>query len=901
MKCNKLRLFKITLVTLAVSVLGYGTSNAQKRVLVFTKTAGYHHASIPVGVNAILKLGRENDFLVDTTSDAAKIEESNLKKYAALIFLSTTGSLLNNYEQADLERYIQAGGGFVGIHAAADAEYDWHWYGRMVGAYFLSHPAQQEAVINVVDKNDPSTKMLPAQWKRRDEWYNYKNINPDIHVLLTIDEKSYTGGKNGDFHPMAWYHNFEGGRVWYTELGHTDESYSDPLYLQHLLGGIKYAIGTKPLNYGQVKTLRVPDQNRFTKTQLVTGYFYEPTEMTILPNLDILVVERRGGIALYNHTTKTVKQVGFLEAYFVTKTEKGKGVNAEEGVLGVQADPDFATNHYVYIYYSPVDTVCNRLSRFTFTGDTILTSSEKVILSVPTQREICCHTGGSIAFGKDHTLYFSTGDNSTPFDEPGTGYNTHSFAPLDDRPGHNQYDSRRSAGNTNDLRGKILRIIINKDGSYTIPKGNLFKPGQAGTRPEIYVMGDRNPYRISVDKKNSNLYWGEVGPDANNDSLATRGPKGYDEINQARTAGFFGWPLFIGPNIPYHEYNYDTGAPGIQFDPEHPVNNSANNTGLKDLPPAQPAFIWYPYGASDDFPQVGSGGRTSMAGPVYYSDLYNGKGGLPDYYDKKLFIYDWIRGWIKAVTLLPNGDYDSMEPFMDSTRFNSPVDMELGPDGKIYVLEYGNGWFHKNPDAGLARLDYNQGNRPPEVAGITTGKTTGTSPLTVMLKVAATDPEHDKMTYTWNLGNGVHKTTPQPFLRYTYLKEGSYSVSVTAKDDKGAVSNIKALSISPGIAVVPLSPQAIVKQKQLDAGKNLMLSLDCKGCHRIDEKSVGPAFTDVAKRYANNIANEQKLSKKIMSGGTGVWGDVVMPAHPALKPGQTKLILNWIFSLSAKK
>ena len=902
MKFNYPSLLKAALITIAVSVFGYGTTHAQKRILIFTKTAGYHHASIPVGVDAIMKLGKENSFLVDTTSDAAKIVESNLKKYSALVFLSTTGSLLNNVEQADLERYIQAGGGFVGIHAAADAEYDWHWYGRMVGAYFLSHPAQQEAVINVVDKNDPSTKMLPAQWKRKDEWYNYKNISPDLHVLLTIDEKSYTGGKNGDFHPMAWYHNFEGGRVWYTELGHTDESYSDPLYLQHILGGIKYAIGTKPLDYAQVKAQRVPSQNRFTKVQLVTGYFYEPTEMTILPNLDILVVQRRGGIALYNHTTKTIKQVGFLDVYAKTITPKGKGVNAEEGVLGLQADPDFATNHYVYIYYSPTDTVCNRLSRFTLTGDTILNSSEKVILSIPTQREICCHTGGSIAFGKDHTLYLSAGDNTTPFDEPGKGYNTHAFAPLDDRPGHIQFDDRRSAGNTNDLRGKILRIVINKDGSYTIPEGNLFKQGTPLTKPEIYVMGDRNPYRISVDKKNSFLYWGEVGPDANNDSLETRGPKGYDEVNQARQAGNFGWPYFVGPNLAYHEYNYDTGVPGIQFDPAHPVNNSRNNTGLKDLPPAQPAFIWYPYGESKEFPQVGSGGRTAMAGPVFYADMYNGKsGGIPNYYDKKLFIYDWVRGWIKAVTMLPNGDYDSMEPFMDSTKFNAPVDMEMGPDGKMYVLEYGNGWFHKNPDAGLARIDFNDGNRPPEVTAVTQGKSAkGASPLSVYMQVAAADPENDKMTYTWNLGNGVRRKTLVPYIRYTYLKKGIYSVSVDAIDNKGAMSNIKAVNVSPGMAVVALSPALIAKQKQWDAGKTLMLSLDCKGCHKVDEKSVGPAFTDVSKRYENTIATVDKLSKKIMTGGTGVWGDVTMPAHPALKPEQTKLILNWIFSLSGK-
>lgn len=645
-----------------------------------------------------------------------------------------------------------------------------------------------------------------------------------------------------------------------------------------------------------------PAQDRFNKTMLVTGTFSEPTEMTILPNLDILIVQRGGEILKYDHLKKTVKQVGYLKVYF--KSLQKLTHTIEDGLLGIQADPDFATNNYVYLYYSPASAdnkAVNYLSRFTFKNDTISQASEKRILEVKTDRETCCHTGGSIAFGKDHTLFLSTGDNTSPFDEenvPRKAPNTNSFAPLDERPGHETNDDRRAAGNSNDLRGKIIRIKIKPDGTYEVPEGNLFPKGTPNARPEIYVMGDRNPYRISVDKKTGFLYWGEVGPDARADSLSTRGPRGYDEVNQARKAGNFGWPYFIGPNIPYHEYDYATGKSGIAFDPLKPLNNSRNNTGLKELPPAQPAFIWYPYDASPDFPQVGTGGRTAMAGPVYHGDTY-AKAGLPAYYNGKLFIYEWIRGWVKVVTLAPNGDFVKMEPFMENTKFNAPIDMEVGPDGKIYVLEYGNGWFSKNPDAGLSRIDYNSGNLAPEVASLTADKTAGNVPLLINLTVKATDAENNKIVrYNWNLGNGVKKVTVVPSLAYSYSKKGNYTVSVTASDATGTGKS-KTLIVTPGASASAIA--ATEKAKLNDPGRALMMSSDCQACHKVAEKSVGPAFTEVAKKYEHNNANLTKLSQKIISGGSGVWGDVVMPAHAALKPEQAKQIVNWVFSLSATK
>ncbi|OWP63169.1 Crp/Fnr family transcriptional regulator [Hymenobacter amundsenii] len=213
------------------------------KVLVFYKTAGFSHPSIPDAITALRQLGAANRFGVDTTKVAANFTPAVLAKYKAVIFLSTTGDVLNEVQQQAFEQYIGAGNGFVGIHAATDTEYDWPWYNGLVGAYFNGHPAIQPATLNVVDKNHDATASLPDQWQRTDEWYNFRDLSADVRVLLTLDERSYSGGMHGNDHPIAWYHGYRSGRAFYTAGGHTTESYQEPLFRQHLLGGIQYAAG----------------------------------------------------------------------------------------------------------------------------------------------------------------------------------------------------------------------------------------------------------------------------------------------------------------------------------------------------------------------------------------------------------------------------------------------------------------------------------------------------------------------------------------------------------------------------------------------------------------------------------------------------------------------------------
>ncbi|MFD1616312.1 ThuA domain-containing protein [Gelatiniphilus marinus] len=237
-----------SILIFAISILIISCDKKEEKILVFSKTNGFRHGSIEAGITALKKLGKENNFKAVATEDSLYFVEDSLKQFSAVVFLNTTGDILNHEQQADFERYIQTGGGFVGVHAATNTESEWPWFNKLAGACFNGHPKIQEAKLHAVNKNHLSTNHLEDTWVKTDEWYNFKDINPDINVLITIDETTYKGGTNGENHPISWYHNFDGGRAFYTAMGHTNETYANPLFLNHLLGGIKYAIGKNPQN-----------------------------------------------------------------------------------------------------------------------------------------------------------------------------------------------------------------------------------------------------------------------------------------------------------------------------------------------------------------------------------------------------------------------------------------------------------------------------------------------------------------------------------------------------------------------------------------------------------------------------------------------------------------------------
>ncbi len=439
----------------------------------------------------------------------------------------------------------------------------------------------------------------------------------------------------------------------------------------------------------------------------------QPVEHDIAPDGSVYFIERFGKVSVWRPSLGHSVLLAKLEVH-------RDAFNTEEGLLGIALDPRFEANGWLYLQYSlpglePGEfghqTGLMRVARFRVVGDRLDLGSEQVLIEARLQREMCCHAGGSLAFDAEGNLYIGIGENGPP--SAGLGW-----APIDERPGHELEDSQRTAGNTNDLRGKILRIHPEADGSYTIPAGNLFTPGTPRARPEIYVMGTRNPFSISIDPRARMLYFGEPGPDAGKPPNTVReqvrelvrtprGPAGYDEINQVPRAGNHGWPYFIARNFPYLDFDFANETLGPPFDPEHPINDSPHNTGLRELPPAQPALIYYPTLESEEFPEVGLGGRVAIAGPVHYYDPDRAPGcGLGPELDHVLLIADWQRSWIIAVHLDDEERALRLERFLPEMTFNRPIDLKLGPDGCLYLIEWGSTWGLGNLDSQIVRIEY---------------------------------------------------------------------------------------------------------------------------------------------------------------------------------------------------
>jgi cytochrome c len=540
-----------------------------------------------------------------------------------------------------------------------------------------------------------------------------------------------------------------------------------------------------------------PPDTSFQKVTL-NGAPGEPIALAVLPDGRVLHSTRNGRLFLHDPATGFNKLAGSIPVY----------QHDEEGLQGIAIDAHFDSNHWLYVYYSPpLDTPLDdpatpgviegdspptgmaadfarfrghlQLSRFKFENNALLLASEQRILQVGVDRGRCCHIGGKIDFDADGNLYLSTGDDTDPFSSDG-------FNPIDERPDRSPaFDAQRSAGNTNDLRGKLLRIRVNPDGSYSIPEGNLFPPGTPRTRPEIYAMGLRNPFRFAVDRRSGAVYLADYSPDAV-DADPERGPAGQGKWAIIRKAGNYGWPYCATAELPYHDYDFATGVSGPAFDCSAPLNESPHNTGRRRLPPVVQPEVWYGSLPSAEFPELGSNGVAPMGGPAYHFDRRNrSPNKWPRYFDGVPIFYEWTRDALFEFRLDRRREFSEIRRLLPSLTFQNPIDMQFGPDGALYVLEYGDGYFQENAAAQLARVDFVTDNRTP-VPVVTADRAFGLAPLTVQLSSAGTvDPDGDEVTLAWDFDTDgvVDSTEPNPTA--TFDRNGSFGPTLRVVDSTG--------------------------------------------------------------------------------------------------------------------
>ena len=865
-------LYRIYILACFVAVLLLQSCNdhAPKRLLIVKGNAA---SSGDAGLQEIVRQCAAREILVDTTSSNVYLSEDSLMHYRAIILSDVPPEDLDYRQQHELERFVQAGGGVLVFDAYQDTVLNWPWYRTLTEQ-------------RVAAKSD------------------------------------------------AWKDEYDGGHVYFARLA----SQSSEEISGTIEDALDFTVNGRP-DYAKATTARVPEDNRFV-TEVLDTYMYEPMEMVIFKDGRVLYLERRGDVKLYNPVDRKTKTIATFDVSITG--------NYEDGMLGVALDPNYDENHWIYINYSPAgDVPKQNVSRFEMIGDSLILSSEKIVLEIPTQRETCCHSGGHLEFGPNGDLYISTGDNTSSKESDG-------FTPIDERPGRAPFDAQKSSGNTHDLRGKILRIHPEPDGSYTIPEGNLFPKDGSQGKPEIYVMGTRNAFRFTVDDRNGFVYWGDVGPDGG--ITNERGPQSHDEFNQARKPGNYGWPYFVADNKAYADFDFATNTIGPRFNPDEPENTSPNNTGSKILPPAQKPMIWYPYGESREFPSLGKGSRSAMSGPVYYyDDFKDAKTRFPRYFDGKLFIYEWARSWVKVVSFDNDVNLARIEPFLPEEEWYKPIDIKFGPDGSLYVLQYGANYFEHNPDSRLVKITYVEGNREPK-AELMADKTVGAVPLTVTLSAEKSFDfdRNDVLEYNWNTGVEKDENKGGKKITVTYDKPGVYKPSVTVMDKEGktatATLEIRAGNEPPQVSIelsganqsfysdagridytvrvndredgalengidpasVFLSFDYLKEGKDLALlssnaqmagdittlrGKMAIANSDCKTCHTIADKSIGPTYMEVAQRYKGKHA-EKMLASKIIKGGNGNWGKNIMAAHPQHSEGEAFEMVKYILSLT---
>ncbi|MBX2819037.1 MAG: ThuA domain-containing protein [Rhodothermaceae bacterium] len=667
------------------------SENEPINVLMVTATHGFRHGpAIEVAHQMAMEVSQTDEFNIDVTEDVSDFNSETLSNYDVLFFANSTLRLVDPESDAEgsenwvtaeqqnaIQEFVRSGKGVAVAHAGLDAFYKWDWYKQMVGGgLFVSHPWTQNVGITVEEPSHPGVSHFGEQFEINDEIY-VLDTNPrwSSRVLASLDMQS-VGVEQGpsdpseNDHPISWVRKHDGGSVFVTKLGHFPAVWQNEGYRMHVLQGLRMVAGRVPAEFGGYRVKEVIADNVW------------PDDIAVDEKGNVWIVELRGKIHYYD------AELG--ETRFITELATTDPTGIEHGIYGVEVDPNFHDGEpYVYIFYAEPNTFINTLSRFEYANGTLDLGTEHVLLRVPTEPQ-CCHQAGDLEWGPDGTLYISTGDTGYSGTRPTWEISEEQVEAFKEKHNLKDFhwtrlvDSEATSQNLTDPRGKILRI--NKDGS--IPMDNPFY-GQPGVRWDIYAYGLRNPYRFKVDHDNGDLYIGVVGPDGGHD---------YDEYNISETGGEnFGWPRQIG-TLFYNEWTPDM-IPGY-------------------VPP-----VWeYDYE---------KGGRSATVGPIYRS---SGKYAFPGYMQDKVFLYDWSRRWIKYADVsdsefVNDSERDvRAEPLTYSTaakrltnikQFDqltntTPISMELGPDGSLYVAEF-DGFWNAGPNARVTRYRWIAEDNPDEM------------------------------------------------------------------------------------------------------------------------------------------------------------------------------------------
>lgn len=665
----------------AVTAFGQPVAQAAKHraakqpvVLIITASQGKRASVARVAEERLAAAARSERLRPVVVRDKSAVTPSVIRSAAAVVLVANRGTVLSKAAEDTLNARVRAGHGVVIIGSSTAMQPKSQDFETLVGAEPSGTDAIKRAEVQFVDKLHPATAGLPRRWHIAAPWVTLKkNPTGRVHVLGWVDEKSYKPGDKlamGVEHPVTWCRDLGDGRAFTTTLGLTKAIWKSPVFLKQVKGAVSYAAGRRIGDCGATVWSN-------WKRTAIDADITDGTQLDAGPDGRIYYIEHLGStLKIYDPVADIVKEAGYIPSV------PGLG----QGLLGLAVDPNFKKTRWIYLYYH-LEGLIGRISRITLNkNDELDRLSEKVILRIFNTG--IDHNGGGLAMAKNGDLFLGIGSNDFPHADGEYGSRNPAGGVVTQLLGLN---GEITSQNTDSLLGKVIRIHPQPDGSYTIPKGNMFAPGTPKTQPEIYTMGHRNAFHLQVDDLTGWVLEGDVGADARTDD-PKRGTMGYDEFNLIKGPANYGYPYCNGPNLPWNDVDAVTGTgSGKPFDCNHMVFEES--PGIKELGAAAMPWIWYPYGVGKDFPEMSEawtggadGGRLAIPGPKYRA--FEGSH-MPAFFDNQWFIADWTRNWIKTVVEDEKGRPMRIQRFAPNRGTQAPMDLDFGADGSLYVIEWG--------------------------------------------------------------------------------------------------------------------------------------------------------------------------------------------------------------------